>query len=305
MQSSSTPLRFFGHVNFARAMAFLRDMHGLHLADAVVLTGDSAGGAGVLYNVDVLQSMIPEVVVVGNPVGGTFPIRAVYAGPSSTAMAAEQLLDPRSVRAYLSLFNATTLLAPHEFARTEVLAPLYLQEYLTDFLTTSLYAGVPLAETPVSSADTSSGSGSAKLQWISTTGQVNVADDPQPLDIPEVHAYLEEYAEDVSTLVREIGARNSVRGPSGGTAASCYLHTNFDVTWPVVNGANSLDALDRWLNVVLDGASAAAAAASATTLSPGPADVADGGRTGVFVNVDGCGPPYYPPCNPTCPRDAG
>ena len=270
-----------GKLNVVRAIENLRDAHGMGNADVVVLTGDSAGGAGVIYNVDMLQSMLPGVHVFANPVGGSFPINAVYSGPESTSVASAQLLDPRSMRSYLRLFNATTTLTPREFARIEVAAPLYPVEYLTDFLTTSLYAGVPLEK------DSSSGS-TLKLKWISPS-TVSVAADPIPRNRTEVYAYLEEYAASVVSLLMDIGA---------GTAASCYLHTNVDVTWPVVNGATALDGLNRWMNAIIN----YRAARHASGL---PASVSDD-IGGVYLNIDQCdGNGYWPPCNPTCPRDAG
>ena len=58
----------------------------------------------------------------------------------------------------------------------------------------------------------------------------------------------------------------------------------YDVGRPVVNGRPALDALFYWVHAH-HGASGARPA-------------------GAHVYLDGCGPPYWPPCNPTCPGAA-
>lgn len=65
-------LFFAGHNNFVSVTQHLVSTHALDAATEVLLSGDSAGGMGVFYNVDWLASTLPKATVKGAPVGGWY-----------------------------------------------------------------------------------------------------------------------------------------------------------------------------------------------------------------------------------------
>ena len=320
--STDTTQTGAGAMNFDAAIAMLTDASlpfGLADAEVVILSGDSAGAAGVLYHLDALQRTLGwDTLVLGNSVGGLFPIQEEYTGPSSRVP--EQRLTPASFTYYDRIWNARLhrgcldslgstgtdgddeggsggheasgvaddagvarqprdcllpqLLAPH------VEAPVFYQEFITDSLVTTLYGGMPTVAGAPGDAGTGSVGGGIHVSrdWLSTAGDQSGARQP-PSGVPEVDEFLTSYAEHSSRLLRSLADASG--GPRNGVfAPSCFLHTNFDIDWPVVNGRTALDALYFWVN-----------------------ERAAGGGSGVHAYIDSCGgAPLWPPCNPTCPR---
>lgn len=299
---------FNGMNNFILGINFLKNRFGIGSAESVVLTGDSAGGVGVLFNVDRLASLLPGVDVVGNPVAGLFPINNEYDGPQRRIV--KEKLTPSAFYQYRNLFNielhegcrnafmrnssANIATNMNDCTRPQVFvfaisSDLYIHEYLTDYLVTSLYGGVPTH---------SELSTSTELRWVSSSSVTTTGTIVPITNISEISQYYFTYSSHVSNLLQSIGSidrSNSThrrRKQHGAFAASCYLHTNFDLDWPVVNGIPALDGLYAWMHDV-DTSSSIIPNTSHSQLS-----------TNRHINIDSCSP-YFPPCNPTCPRDTG
>lgn len=72
-------LYFAGRYVFDAVIHQLVEKHGLGSAEAIILSGDSAGGIGTWYHLDRLAERFPKARVVGAPVAGFyFPVRVNY-----------------------------------------------------------------------------------------------------------------------------------------------------------------------------------------------------------------------------------
>ena len=71
---------FSGHHVVSAVVEDLKKNKGLDAADLVIFSGDSAGGMGVITNVDFVASQIPSAKVLGVPIGGFIFAHPNYVG---------------------------------------------------------------------------------------------------------------------------------------------------------------------------------------------------------------------------------
>lgn len=77
-------LRFWGHLIFKEVLDYFDHVELLGNAKNIILSGESAGGFGVVNNVDFLLQRYPAARVVGVPIGGFYGFAYPYTGPQST-----------------------------------------------------------------------------------------------------------------------------------------------------------------------------------------------------------------------------
>lgn len=78
--NSSISLFYRGRATLDALLRDLRDNHGLATAQALVVSGSSAGGLSTYLHVDFLAAELPGVTVVGVPDAGFFPLSPDFSG---------------------------------------------------------------------------------------------------------------------------------------------------------------------------------------------------------------------------------
>eukprot|EP00750_Incisomonas_marina_P009503 INCI16027.2.p3 GENE.INCI16027.2~~INCI16027.2.p3 ORF type:complete len:438 (+),score=75.08 INCI16027.2:192-1505(+) len=237
----------------------------------VILSGGSAGGIGAFNNVDFVAHQLPNSLVLGAPVGGFPPQLAWYTGPGASAPD-EDGRDPSYTAhdAFWGSFksskcvddmgaNASSLCVVPYHLYDHLETPVFIVEAITDAVIMCGFEGLPC----------------------------------KPVDLlrPEVGAFIEDYAHNFSLSIQRL-SRDTPR--NGLFAASCLMHTGFELDKPLINGTNAVAATFEWYEYHAARFHSAAKLVGRTR--PQRHNDAD------FVWVDHCSDEkYFPPCDAVCP----
>ena len=254
-------LYFAGFHNVMATVAYLSKMHGLATrGNTLIWGGGSAGGVGVFTSLDAVADTLRDagVRVVGAPIGGFPPdlswstIRGAEPPEEDLRTMAFQrnnaLFDaflPKRCVAALGEASSYKCGVPH-LAYPYLATPTFVIQSLTDVVVLCDFEGMPCK--PIAKA----------------------------LLNPEVWWNLDQYAHNATMMLDQTVFNN----PRDGLfAASCLIHTGFNLDGPIINGTSAPVALYQWLT---------------QALGPG------GGVA--YHHIDRCrGGRFYPPCGKRCP----
>ena len=237
----------------------------------VILSGGSAGGIGAFNNVDFVADKLPNSLVLGAPVGGFPPEVNWYTGKGST-VPDEDARDSSFWKneafwgsyqqekcvAELSPVNETDLCTVPYRLYDHLKTPVFIVEAITDAVVMCGFEGLPCK--------------------------------PEDLLLADVRDFIDDYAANFT----QSAARLFTDTPRNGLfAASCLMHTGFELTEPLVNGTNAIDATFEWYKYHAEqfqNKGTATRHRDSAKASPN------------FVWMDTCKDgKYFPPCDAKCP----
>ena len=255
-------LYFSGYHNIQATVQYLSNTYGMNTTgNTLVWSGGSAGGVGVFSTLDLVAASIPEVRVVGAPVGG-FPPEVFWSTIKGSSSPAADVRDPAfkvNNELYDAVLPPTCAKAlgparsyqcgiPH-VAYPYLQTPVFIIQAKTDVVVTCDFEGMPCK--PVAKA----------------------------LFNPDNWHRWDEFGNNATNMLAETVMKS---GRDGVFAASCLLHTGFTLDGPLIDSQNAVEALHAWLY------------RNTTTITSGSdnsdkhEDVCDNNK-------------YWPPCGEKCP----
>lgn len=215
--SDTWGLHFSGHLIVQALISQLKATAGLGDADLVVFAGGSAGGMGVFANIDYVASQLPNVKMLGVPVGGFLFAHPRYTGPgaqneSETSTAAD---FQRNSELYQAVTSHTGPCAA-EFGKEDAWKCLDAT-ILFKYIDTPLY----IVESQIDSVI-----------------MFGFSDVPE-IDTPPVEQYVTAFRAN-STLHADAVVKFSRHSIF---SVCCFMHTNFDRGSPTIQGVDYYDML--------------------------------------------------------------
>lgn len=221
-------LFFSGHWIVRAMIEDLKTKENLEDADLVVLSGGSAGGIGVFYNVDIIaEELLPTVKVLGVPIGGFLFDHPAYDGPDAqneeeTSSTADFERDAKLFQGVLSLNGSSCATAMGEDSAWKCMIPTVLVEYV---------------RTPLLIIE--SQTDSVILLDFSNLPEENTT---------EVVEYVEQFRATSTKAANAVLAAYPARTIF---SACCFMHTEFDRGVPLVEGIDYYDMLYMSASAIL------------------------------------------------------
>ena len=222
-------LYFSGYQNILATIDYLSTNYGLNsTGNTLVWSGGSAGGVGVFSTLDSVSLRLPNVRVVGAPVGGFPP--EIYWSTTKGSHAPEEDVRTPAFKANNALYDGILpytcanamgskesykCAVPH-IAYQYLQTPVMILESLTDVVISCAFEGMP-----------------CQPAW---KGLLN----------PDNWKRWGNYGVNASAMFQSTVGQDK-RGKNGLFAPSCLLHTGFTLDGPFINGINGIQATWNWM----------------------------------------------------------
>ena len=196
----------------------------LNRATEIVLTGESAGGIGVWNNVDFLAAQFPNARVHAVPIAGFYFFASPYTGPHHTSSVLVDFREdawPSHYELWGSYVNedcARSLKEPSHcvlsnYSFPYVKTPAFIVEAQSDRVVLTDHDWVP----------------SHEEEWSD-----------------ETRAYLETWRHNMTHSIFDFALK--LRPEDGAFFPSCFIHTDFSSTSPLIENTSYVDAVAMWIN---------------------------------------------------------
>ena len=307
---------FDGHASFVAVIEELISTRGLGKAKRVLLTGSSAGGIGVFYNLDWLAARLPGADVKGAPMAGWFfpaalpgDLADVYPPSDFSHFNAgthgNQFNDPSQLQAYVALYDMRGVFS------ADCMAAQPAGQWWACF---SVHKQYPYVKTPV-----------FVIENQFDTSQIYAADghipkQPTSAEAAAVQRYVAMYGEAMRNSTAQVLNNASVakkRVPDGLFLPSCFQHP-VDVTeqiappggppqaWPLLLGdwffeQNALQQYHRLVESCPTGLPCNPLPICKYTAGPSPGPAPAPGSCVAGLTKDGCLPNSETDCE-TCAK---
>mgnify|MGYP001192617555 CR=1 FL=1 len=258
-------LYFSGYHNVMASINYLSTNYNLNSTKStLVWSGGSAGGVGVFSTLDAVASQLPDVRVVGAPVGG-FPAEITWSTTKGSTPPSEDVRTSAFAKnnalfdAILPFTCAKTLGASESYkcgvphiAYQYLQTPTFILEAITDVVITCGFEGMP-----------------CKPVWKAFLN-------------PDNWHRWSEYGINATTMFSATVGKSQ---RDGLFAPSCLLHTGFTLDGPLIDGVNGVQATWNWMYPTNSSSSSIHST-----------------ETNNNFHMDVCkSKKYYPPCGKSCP----
>ncbi|EKX54596.1 hypothetical protein GUITHDRAFT_160713 [Guillardia theta CCMP2712] len=218
---------YAGHFIFKAVLNRLDDL-GLKNAELIILSGNSAGGMGVWLHVDMLAQRYKKAQVVGVAIAGYYAFSYPYDGPHAEdpSFGLSDFTES-SWANYVKLWNAymnqecATALGNFSWA-------CMVSNYSFPFVKSPMFAAESLSD-------------QAQLQWHNRI----------PMSVSywskEVYDYIHEYQQNMTQALHAFYSSDVKH--NGVFAPACFIHDNFTVGQPVIDGLGFKDVIANWLGI--------------------------------------------------------
>jgi len=220
---------FSGHHVVSSVVDDLKQNKGLDNADLIIFAGASAGGMGVITNVDYVASKLSNAKVLGVPIGGYIFAHENYQGDGA-------VIEPENARAQDFERDAELFQGFNSQRGSKCATELRNTSWECEIPTTNFL----FVESPMFVIE--SQIDSVIMFDFSNAPEVNTS---------EVASYVEKFRTNSTKYAQVVVESKTATIFS----VSCFMHTNFDRGSPTVDGTDYYNMLYSAAHAVLDGTS--------------------------------------------------